>query len=233
MRSIAIAALAVLLVCTSTYAETKNNPISDDAGGQAGDLFVCDLTDYTSINQVLGVDIPDGSPVGTGLLGPIQFTDNGSVIVDAIVEIDLTHTWVGDLRVFVYYDGDCNGTPDIGPVALLCRQDLALCEPDGCCGCSGDLTGPGYVFSDSSPDELGDPDCPSAIPPACFHPALESPNPLSVFDAENRGACFWIEAFDGAGADVGTLNGWTVHLLDSGGATPVEAASWGTIKGTY
>ena len=64
------------------------------------------------------------------------------------------------------------------------------------------------------------------------HPAIDSPDPLSLFDGEPTGGCFWVFVADGASLDTGTVFGATV-ALETGGSTPIQGVTWGEIKSTY
>ena len=189
----------------------------------------CPLDGYDVYTIEQQAAIPDDDPDGV-LIGPIE-TAPGGTIGDVIWGVDLEHTYTGDLRVWLYYDIDCDAVPDIGPVAGLCRAGLDGCEASDCCGCSGDLGGY-YYFSDDASDPLGEFDCPDALAPGCYQTAIDSPDPLSLFDGEATGGCFWVFVADGAGLDTGTVFGATV-ALETGGSTPVEGVTWGEIKSTY
>ena len=62
---------------------------------------VCPVSSYDSQTQVLtpSVPIPDNDPSGI-LVSDIQFPpQSGMIITDVVVELEIEHTWVGDLTV--------------------------------------------------------------------------------------------------------------------------------------
>jgi subtilisin-like proprotein convertase family protein len=237
MKKLAIAGLTMLFVgmsAMSAFAEKTSsqgpptNPT--DNPGQ------CPVTGYKTASATVGLSIPDGSPAGV-TTPPLSLPADGSTILDVVVDLGITHTWIGDLNVQLTYDHDCAaGTPAFGPVSLMCRQQLAGCPVDGCCGCSGDLTaGTRYVFGTNgstkeiSADAQG---CPTVIPGGCYRQATESAFNFSVFSGLRKDGCWRLFLQDGAGADVGVLADWKVSVANQQ-TTAVEAATWGSVKAGY
>lgn len=183
--------------------------------------YKCDL-----ITQLLDTDV-------LYQFGPLGYIEGDGVIVDAILEIELEQTWVGDLVAWLWYDFDCDGPPyDVGPVYALCRAQLDGCPfPDDCCGCSGDVIGE-FFFSDAGSMPLGEFDCPTLIPPGCYTPAIESPNPFAVFNGEPTGGCFYLELGDAAAGDDTYLVEWCIWTKAEP-PVPVESTTWGKIKAIY
>ena len=140
--------------------------------------------------------------------------------MDVILAVDMDHTWVGDLRIFLYYDLACGWVdPVLGEV--LCRPGLAGCLPLDCCGCSGDMDG-WYWFDDAAVVSFED-GCPSIFAPGCYGPDYDSVG-LDVFDGMPSGGCFWIFVADGACGDEGELFEWEVHVLTESAPPPQEGA---------
>lgn len=226
MKLVTVSCLACALMLASVAA-AQDLKIPNDV--QMETLVVdCPVTGYTeySITENLALDTDVEY-----MLGPLA-TNAGAMIQDVRLDLDITQTWVGDLVAELFYDVDCDGTPDIGPVSALCRAQLDACPfPDGCCGCSGDIDGV-YRFGDDAIAPLGEFDCPTTIPPGCFLPAVESPTGFVVFNDLGTGGCFWLRIGDGAAGDDTFLRGWTAWVLQ-GGTTPVEPATWGQVKSTY
>jgi hypothetical protein len=162
---------------------------------------------------------------------PIEVPDDGDVIQDVIFEIDIFQTWCGDLKMEIWYDYECDGQYELGPVAALCRPQLDGCPDDGCCGCSGDVRGV-YQFGDDGTTPLGEFDCPTIIPIGCYTPAIESLNPFEVFKGAPKGGCFWVRAVDGACADGTELYSVAVWT-DNVPPTPTQDTTWGQIKALY
>jgi subtilisin-like proprotein convertase family protein len=237
MKKLAIAGLTMLFVgmsAMSAMAEkvSSQGPPTDptDSPGQ------CPTTGYKSVTGTVNLSIPDGSPAGV-TTPPLQLAPDGSTILDVVVDLGITHTWIGDLNVQLTYDHDCAaGTPAFGPVSLMCRQQLAGCPVDMCCGCLGDLLAGGrYVFGTNgstkeiAADAQG---CPDAIPFGCYRQATESQFNFSVFSGLRKDGCWRLFLQDGAGLDVGTLQNWKVSVANQQ-TTAVEAATWGSVKAGY
>ena len=68
-----------------------------------------------------GATVPDNDPAGV-LLGPIQITACPEVS-NLMVEVVMTHTWIGDLIIHLIYDADCDGPEGDPYVALLERPE--------------------------------------------------------------------------------------------------------------
>jgi hypothetical protein len=225
MKGICTVCLCSMVVAGAAMAAKV--PVDGGPQTPAGD---CPVDGYKSYGGA-GGDIPDGA--GTIVtFGPVAVADDGSTFDDVVLSLDLDHTWVGDLRIALLYDTNCDGAAEAGPVAALCRPGLDGCDLTGCCGCSGDIAG-SYFFSDSAGDALGETDCPSFIPAGCYSAAVDSPAPFAVFDGLAKGGCFWLEGTDGAGGDIAVFRGWTVYAANGGGGTPVENTTWGALKATY
>lgn len=169
----------------------------------------CPVTGYTSATESVNLAIPDGDTSGVWV-GPISFSPvPGEIITDVVVELDIEHTWVGDLTVRVQH------TSSGGPVDTV---DLLNRPNNG--DCFGDLVSGSTDYSfgtDLSLVPIGDLDCPEMIPEGCYAVALESGlNALEVFRGRPPGDGEWsLFLSDAAVSDVGTLHAWTVHLLSA------------------
>ncbi len=168
--------------------------------------------------------MPDANPAGA-TFGPLA-TAGTSTIEDVILNVNISATWIGDVRLWLLYDMDCDGYAEVTG-ELLCRPGLAGCGVDGCCGCSGNLGG-WYGFDDMSAS-IEDA-CPSVFAPGCYGPDYDSSG-LSVFDGYASGGCFWLFCADGAGGDATSIAGWEVYVLTA--ITPVEESTWGMVKAMY
>jgi len=220
-----ICGLAMCLMVAGA-ASAEKIPYTTGNPALAGDC----PTDGYKLFEGGGGAIPDCTD--PGFSGSVATDDDGATIDDVILGVEISHTWVGDLRVLLSYDVDCDGTAEAGPAAALCRAALDGCAPDGCCGCSGDLGGL-YYFSDDGGEALGEVDCPSFIPAGCYGPAVDSEVPFAAFDGLAKGGCFDLVVQDGACADTGSVSSWVVAVRNGGGGTPVENVSWGSLKSAY
>ena len=130
------------------------------------------------------------------------------------------------MRLWLLYDVDCDGIAEYQG-EVLCRHTLLDCPGDGCCGCSGDLSG-WYGFDDTaaSIEDI----CPIVFDPGCYGPDYDSVG-LDVFDGLASGGCFWLWAADGAGGDATQIFEWEVYVLTE--FTPVEDMTWTNVKALY
>jgi hypothetical protein len=173
-----------------------------------------------------GGSVPDCDPDGV-LFGPVSTPDDGTIVTDVILGLDISHSWIGDLRVALLYDTNCDGAPE-HQGGVLCRLELSGCPLDGCCGCSGNLQGI-YLFDDAE-TSIEALTCPATFLPGCYGPDADSPG-LDVFDDLVSGGCFWLHVVDASCLDLGSVDSWAVYLHTQ--VSPVEASTWSRIKAGY
>jgi subtilisin-like proprotein convertase family protein len=169
--------------------------------GQPGNI-----TDSTSDSPALG--ILDNTTVSATMTIADDF-----VITDLDVDLDITHTWVGDLQITLESPA---GTQ-------------VLIFDGGSDGCSGDNIMDRY--NDDSANAL---DCQAgadAFPLADYIPS----NPLAAFNGESTLGDWTLFIEDTAGGDQGTLNTWTLNyghdvsgsplvlVLDANGMATINA----------
>jgi subtilisin-like proprotein convertase family protein len=192
----------------------------------------CPIGQYKGVKRNVNLDIPDNDPVNPLVCPPITFNPvPGLVITDVVVDLNIEHTWVGDLIITLQHTSD-GGV--VTSVDLVNQPGV----PETGFGCSGDLvTDPEnkYYFS-SRPDlaPLGEFDCPSVLVPACYNTAIENGvNDLSIFNGLALGDGTWeLIISDNAAGDTGYVYNWSVHLL-ADAPVSVESSSWGNIKASY
>jgi subtilisin-like proprotein convertase family protein len=236
MKASAIAVLTLLLIGATPLVSLAEKPSNEDPGAPDSPGN-CSVQGYKCTRSPqLNLDIPDDDPAGVFTDCIVVVPPGPDPIVDVVVSIEFSHTYIGDMNVQLFYDpGD--GSPLLGPVSLMCRQQVPGCPLDASMGfgCSGDLLQGGrYVFGTvgATKEIAAAGQCPSVLPFGCYREASESSNPLSVFNGASKNGCWFLHLQDGAGADLGVLYNWEVCLLNDG-ATPVEASTWGAIKATY
>jgi subtilisin-like proprotein convertase family protein len=188
---------------------------------------VCPLDNYKGYKFDVNAPIPDNSAAGM-TVGPIVFPPDGSTIVDVVVDLGITHTWVGDLIVRLTHIGPC-GTQSVD---LLQRPGV----PASTVGCSGNLIATDtnkYTFG-TNPNllTLGESACPADIPVQCYQVAPENPNGLTVFRDCPKDGEWWLFVSDNASLDTGTLLNFSVHVLNQG-PVAVEPTNWGQLKSAY
>jgi len=185
---------------------------------------VCPLDNYKGQKFDVNVAIPDNNPAGI-TVGPIVFPPDGTTILDVVVDLGITHTWVGDLIVQLTHNGPCG----VQTVDLINRPGV----PGSTFGCSGNLVGPDkYYFGTGALEALGEQRCTATLPPACYAAAPESPDGLLPFRGCPKDGEWWLFVSDNGGGDLGQLVNFSVHVLND---TPVsnEAVSWGSAKALY
>ncbi len=199
---------------------------------------LCDVEGYKSESADISTPIPipetDGGPDKLGPLSPIAYVylpDDGSSIQDVVVDLQISHTWVGDLVGFLVYFENCVTPSALQPgsleelrssgepfVTLLCRQGDDNCDGDGCdAHLSCDNT---YRFGDEATYELGTPYCPEGttpLPGGCYTVSKSSIDKFSTFKDSPKGGCFALFLLDAyVGKDYGTLCAMTVHVKNTG-----------------
>ena len=208
---LALAAVACADVKTQDPGESQIGPLTGPT---------CDLTGYKSQQFVFNppLPVPDATPTGI-TTPPISFPPDGMIIDDVIVDLNMVHTWVGDLIVTVQYDLGCDGTIDRS-ATLLCRpRGTAAVSPPPCgtatgtFGCGADLiTASAILWSDDALAPLAEGTCVNPVPPGCYKPATVGGQPLSVFRGMLKNGCFTLFVSDNGAGDTGTINSWSVHV---------------------
>jgi subtilisin-like proprotein convertase family protein len=188
---------------------------------------VCPLDNYKGYKLDVNLPIPDNNPAGM-TVGPIVFPSDGSTILDVVVDVSISHTWVGDLIVQLTHVGP-GGTQT---TFLLNRPGV----PATTVGCSGDLVGTDtnkYYFG-TNPNllVLGESSCPATIPVQCYQVAPENPNGLVGFRNYPKDGNWFLFVSDNASLDTGILRNFSVHLLNEG-PVAVEPLTWGQVKSSY
>jgi len=161
-----------------------------------------------------------------------------------VFQIDIDHTWMGDLVLRLEYV-DCGTNAVIYGTDLICRprgtQPTANvpCGTDTERGCSGNLgrsridepqpSPQRYWFSDESPNIIAIGACPEVLGSGCYEPVDDGA--LAGFIGLPRGGCFRIVVSDWAIGNTGQISSWVVWELDP--PTPALRRSWGRLKSIY
>lgn len=138
-----------------------------------------------------GTAIPDNNPTGVSVT--MNVTDNVS-ITDLDINLTITHTWVGDLKVTI--------ESPAGTTALIVDR------PGGTgtgVGCSGDNILATLDDEAATPVEN---QCAGSVP--TINGSFIPNNPLSIFDGENTMGIWKLTVSDNAGSDTGTINSWGI-----------------------
>lgn len=153
------------------------------------------------------IPIPDGS--GTVATGSVMVPE-AATILDANVQISVTHTWIGDLIIQV-----SNGTS--APVVVN-RPLLVASPPDGCggdhiMGSYGDDEGMDGTWEESCIN--GKPAYPANSRMIGGDPANKSL--MSVFDGGSTAGTWSLSVSDHLPGDTGTLDGFCMEFTIPGG----------------
>jgi len=228
MRSVTHVALfcSLLTLGLAPAFAAKRDDIHDVATSVPG---LCPVGTYQFVKR--NVDAVISNVAGEVCAPAIEFWDQpGAMITDVVVDLDIEHTWIGDLTITLCHIPDTGG---VQCVDLLQRPGV----PQTTFGCSADLVSDPenkYYFS-SRPDlePMGEADCPSAIPAGCYAPAVENTFGFEAFHGTLIGDGSWtLCVTDSAGEDDGFLHNWSMHVLTDS-PVGVGTASWGKVKAGY
>ncbi len=144
--------------------------------------------------------IPDAVPAG---VDDALIIGDTRTIQDLNVSLNISHTWVGDLKVILTHTD--SGTS----VTILDRPGV----PAGAFGCASD-----NILA-TLDDEAASP-----VENACgATPAIGGSftpnNPLSAFNGESVAGTWVLNVSDQVGSDVGALNAWSLDLFTNGDGT--------------
>ncbi len=182
--------------CTATVTiEDNTAPVIACIGQPA------DVTDSASSSPAAA--IPDDDPVG--LTDTITITDD-QTIIDLDVDLDIAHTWVGDLAITIE-------SPAGTQVTIVDQPGV----PATGFGCSGDdiLA----TLDDEATDPVED-ECDAGVP--TISGSFIPNEALSAFDGESSLGDWTITVVDNAGGDTGTLNGWTINYTYENSGAPLD-----------
>ncbi len=180
-------------------------------GAYLGDGTSCDSAagNPQTYSSFPGIAIPDNN--AAGVTDTIFIPDDVN-IGDVNLHLDVTHSWVGDLIVTITHpDGftavtayDRPGVPVLSTVGCSNNNLNIVLDDEGTGGLIEDTCDAGGTEFPQSP--------PNYVPN----------NPLNAFDGLSTAGIWSIQISDNAGADLGTLNSWSL-IIDQQGPPPCEA----------
>ncbi|MGV6851042.1 MAG: proprotein convertase P-domain-containing protein [bacterium] len=160
-------------------------PLNACGTGNTSAIFTFTTADGPVVQcSTPGAAIPDNDPAGVS--DDIILSLPGGRILDLDVSIDLTHTYLGDLDIFL--ENVDTGTS----VQLFARS----------CGTNENMA---VILDDSAAAAVGS-DCTGS--PAAVTGTYQPANPLSAFNSNATSATWRLKVVDNAGADTGTLDEW-------------------------
>lgn len=138
------------------------------------------------------IAIPDGN--SNGVTVTMNVTED-VLITDLDVDLDISHTWVGDLIVSIK-------SPS-GTTAVLVDRPGRTYSGYGCSGDDIDAT-----LDDEAATYIEN-ECASTVP--TIEGTFKPNNPLSVFNGESTMGVWELRVSDVANSYSGTLNSWGIH----------------------
>lgn len=148
------------------------------------------MTGSQSINP--SISIPDGNP--SGVTSIMQITED-IPILDLNVYLNITHSWVGDLRVSIK-------SPAGTSVTIIDRPGMTN-TGYGCEGSDID------AFLDDEAETAVENECSNSVP--TIYGSFIPNNALSAFDGESTIGNWELTVSDRAGSYSGTLNSWGIE----------------------
>ena len=176
-----VSAFSLPVNVTSTEGTTATGAVASQIG-ESGAI---------APNETLPIAIADNNPAGVN--STITVGQDVS-LTDLQVAVDITHTWVGDLKITLT-------SPAGTTVSLLDQPGV----PASTFGCGDDNMA--VTFSDAAsvnPETT----CP-ATTPWLSGPVLPA-SPLSAFDGESTMGTWTLNVSDNAGGDTGSITNWTL-----------------------
>jgi hypothetical protein len=168
-------------------------------------------TNYITYPSTGGpVAIPDNAPGGT--TSTIVVPAGAPVIGDLDVDMNLTHSWVGDVELVLSKDAVSS--------AIFDRPGV----PASTFGCSGDNLD--IILDDQGTDGTVETSCTSGTPAYPVPGGRYVPdNPLVPFQGQSATGTWTLTVSDLAGGDTGTLDSWALLV------TPIVAGEGGPQAG--
>jgi outer membrane autotransporter protein len=162
-----------------------------------GSVAAANAQTFTSTDTPIA--IPDNNPAGISSSINAILPSVG-IITDVNVDVDINHTWVGDLTVSVE-------SPDGTVVRLIDRPGV----PPGGVGNSDDLSGT-YTFDDAAGQVISENSGLVTIPAGTYQVDQTTGDALADFNGEAPSGTWTLSVTDPELFDIGTLNFWRLIL---------------------
>ncbi|MED5262382.1 MAG: proprotein convertase P-domain-containing protein, partial [Myxococcota bacterium] len=185
-------------------------------GGTPGPTCgACPPVDSASFTATPFLAIPDD--VGVGATDTQAIVED-IAIVDLAVQVVITHSWVGDLKITLTH-------VDTGTSAVLMARPG---EPASAFGCSGDDID--VTFSDDAADPVEDA-CATGTP--SIGGSLSPDDALAVFDGESTAGSWELTVLDSSSASSGTLEEWTLGVNNPPAPSAITMTAFRPQSETY
>mgnify|MGYP003571894847 CR=1 FL=1 len=169
----------------------------DAAGGSyQGDDTACFAGGSGDGSSAPGAGIPDNNPAG---ITDVINIGNSFSVTDVTVDLNVTHTWQGDIIATLSHGATT--------VTLMDRPGV----PASTFGCSDDDFAVSFV--DGGPGDAEN-DCPVG---GSTNPL----SPLSAFAGADSAGAWTLSISDNAGGDTGTLDSWSISIGGGGEPEPI------------
>ncbi|MCB1587598.1 MAG: DUF11 domain-containing protein [Xanthomonadales bacterium] len=147
--------------------------------------------------------VTDNDPIGTSVTADVSGV--AGPITDVDVQVNITHTWVGDVQIDLTSPG---GTT----VRLLDRPGV----PASTFGCNNNDINVLFADGQADPEAV----CDAAGSAAAWPVANAGPTtPLSAFNGEDANGTWTLTVIDNAGGDTGTIVDWELFIMPPAAAT--------------
>ncbi|MCL1474338.1 S8 family serine peptidase [Argonema antarcticum] len=153
------------------------------------------------VNNLSSTDIPKTIADLSTITSDLAVSGLGPTIEDVNVKININHTWDSDLDVYLT-------SPSGNEIELFT-----------------DVGGSGDNFNNTTLDDEAATSIPTGLAP--FSGSYKPEELLVALDGENPNGVWTLKVIDDAGADVGTLNSWSLEI-----ATP-EPSTQTDVNGNY
>ncbi len=181
-----------LNLAVSSTEDNFNFPISRDIGQQAAFVY-----------NGLPAPIPDNNPAGVGVTADVSGVPGP--ITNVEVQVNVTHTWIGDVSLRLTSPG---GTV----VTLLDRPGV----PASTFGCNNMNINVRFADGQPNPEAI----CGPAGTPWPVTNASPVPGDLMAdFNGEDANGAWTLTAIDSAGGDTGTIVGWELFITPAAADT--------------
>ena len=185
-----LALSTITFASVSLYAQKVEDPNPPQI--KPSTPYLDTLSRGSSICNSAVTSIPDNTP--GGLSSVINVAEAGS-LNDVVVDLSVTHSWVGDLIVSVEHGGTT--------VTLMDQPGV----PASTFGCSGNNVS--ASFDDAAGGTVEDV-CPATDP--VINGSFLPVSALSAFDGAEASGVWTLNISDNAGGDTGTLDEWCLNL---------------------
>lgn len=214
LSSLVVTVILLLAIAGSVAADQKDGKPQQPYPPQPYEV-IPQCGDHVSTDTPLVLtDNSDTEPPNVPECSTITVPDTGDLVSSITVDVQMTHTWIGDLNVYLI-------APDGDYLTMMCRAGAGPgCPNPGPAGDSSDLLATTITFDDAATDSAEDLGTAQGgadvIPDSTVFPFPDGdPNSLAnlaAFNGKPSNGDWQLCVSDWAGGDLGSLDGWTLHM---------------------